>query len=979
MKKLKWLSFACALGLLIPLASCGVKSTETTSNLNDEVYRIYQLAQNSGYEGTYEEWLDSIKGEKGDNIELRVENGYIQWKATGETTWKNLISIEDLKGHDGSSGKDGLTPTITIDEEGYWVINGEASNVKALGETPTIEISEDGYWVLNNEKTETKAIGLDGNSYTIGEDGYWYLNGEKTEYKALGEDGETPEVTIGDNGNWYINGVDTGKQAEGKNGDNGENGSKVTIGEDGYWYIDGEKTEIVATAKDGTSYYVWIKYADTKPSFTTTLYDTPTEDTEYIGIYSGTSSTAPNSYSKYNWCKIKGNDATFPEANVTIELTVPSLLEEYGYSYSSLYHLSTVSVEDGKYFGFYTIPCSTWLDDKFPTVSPIDEDWFDGWYIKGTDKLVDKYTCIGGDVTIEPRWNEDLIQAEYDLSKNFTFSDVDGVFVSGFTGDYADIVLPNYYFKKGVPGISGSKIAKVTNLSGSFISNNDKIKSIYVGEYIESITSFVGGANLTSIVVDENNPYFDSRENCNAIINKSNDVIAICKTTILPNNMNSISITDNIESLTIPNGLDHFYSMSKRIINLYLPSSVKSLYTGATSNLYFDGTLAEWLEIDRKSGSSIYHLYVKNNGVYEEVKGEIVIPSDVTVLHNYALYGLPITKITFEGNITSIGKSALAYLNITEIDIPEGVTTISEGILSGCNYLETVKLPSTLKSCEIDPGWGEKLKNIYYNGSIASWCDIDFANHFSNPLDLASKGSFYIKNGENFEEVVDLVIPDTVTAIKPYAFVGANIQSLTMSNSVTTIGTESFANCCFMKNVTLSDNLTSIGFMAFQCSCQTGCNYTEYNGGLYLGSANNPYMFLFKTVENTTTFTLHKDCRFIRDYAFENATSLQQFNLEKGSCLKELSNAFSYCQSLRSIMISKDITFIKDGYDSHPSLKVVYYQGTEEEWNEITIKRNGAYNRITNATKYFYSEERPDEEGNYWHYDLDGVTPVIWS
>jgi len=51
----------------------------------------------------------------------------------------------------------------------------------------------------------------------------------------------------------------------------------------------------------------------------------------------------------------------------------------------------------------------------------------------------------------------------------------------------------------------------------------------------------------------------------------------------------------------------------------------------------------------------------------------------------------------------------------------------------------------------------------------------------------------------------------------------------------------------------------------------------------------------------------------------------------------------------------------------------VYYEGTEEEWARVNI--NNEYNAnkaLNNATKYFYSENEPTTEGNYWHY-VDGV------
>lgn len=53
------------------------------------------------------------------------------------------------------NGKDGITPTINAD--GYWVIDGVVTNIKASGSTPTVEINADGYWVINGEVTAIKA------------------------------------------------------------------------------------------------------------------------------------------------------------------------------------------------------------------------------------------------------------------------------------------------------------------------------------------------------------------------------------------------------------------------------------------------------------------------------------------------------------------------------------------------------------------------------------------------------------------------------------------------------------------------------------------------------------------------------------------------------------------------------------------------------------------------------------------------------
>ena len=57
-------------------------------------------------------------------------------------------------------------------------------------------------------------------------------------------------------------------------------------------------------------------------------------------------------------------------------------------------------------------------------------------------------------------------------------------------------------------------------------------------------------------------------------------------------------------------------------------------------------------------------------------------------------------------------------------------------------------------------------------------------------------------------------------------------------------------------------------------------------------------------------------------------------------------------------------------------LTSVYYEGTAEEWSAITV---GTHNDpLTSATRYYFSEEAPSDEGNYWHYDENGEI-AVWQ
>ena len=60
----------------------------------------------------------------------------------------------------------------------------------------------------------------------------------------------------------------------------------------------------------------------------------------------------------------------------------------------------------------------------------------------------------------------------------------------------------------------------------------------------------------------------------------------------------------------------------------------------------------------------------------------------------------------------------------------------------------------------------------------------------------------------------------------------------------------------------------------------------------------------------------------------------------------------------------------------------MYYKGTESDWSFVSKRLN--YD-LENTPIYFYSESEPAlnadgtaYDGNYWHYDTDGITPVVW-
>ena len=473
-------------------------------------------------------------------------------------------------------------------------------------------------------------------------------------------------------------------------------------------------------------------------------------------------------------------------------------------------------------------------------------------------------------------------------------------------------------------------------------------------------------------------------------------------------NIKSLDIPESVTSInsnTFHNMLYlEYLDLSKYSGSVYLYSSLfnlKKLSLGNSSNIIFNSFSAPFLEEITVSDTNPNY-FIKNNCLINNKNSS----------NNKTLYkGWDGANIPTDENITHINSYAFTNRNLpSNVVLPSTLTTLSSNAFYWVTGVESLTIPASVTSFNNSCLYNiESLKSLTIEGdsdhtSISNYSFNYYFRYLPNLENLSINKNFTSFNnynnynigiGGNTEDGVSISFGNLVNTM-PYGFlywtsgatntitqnltksifssnkgstIGETIRSLviprtkikeiTSWGNITTINNYAFYYCDY-KNIIIPNSITRINSCAYQYVYNTETVYYDANVTNITSYSN--YILCSSNMNPEATFTFGPNVTSIPSYLLGTSTNSNSYKtyfkhirFTENSQVTELPTYFTaYNNTLTDCLIPASVETIQsNAFSNCSSLETIYYEGSESDWNNITINDTSTY--LANANKVYFN------------------------
>ncbi|MCD8180422.1 MAG: leucine-rich repeat domain-containing protein [Firmicutes bacterium] len=454
---------------------------------------------------------------------------------------------------------------------------------------------------------------------------------------------------------------------------------------------------------------------------------------------------------------------------------------------------------------------------------------------------------IGGNVELFS--TVDGVTFEYDSSASTTTTRVVKVlynssyFTTGISGFEVQISVPTAYV---------TDISYTTNLSSSFTLSDSYSGGVY------TVTGTCGsnkvpsdGAlfTMTMTLAENETETFD---------------ISLTGDTYLSDTSTTVSLSNgmNSASLSITGWTQSGSGNTDGAITWTFANHVLTIYGDGTMSAYTAGT-APWYQYKDDITSIVFkqdNLY--NIGAYAfyglSNVTSVTFSDDIKTINDYAFAGCSALKsVTISNVVVGIGNYAFTGCStLTSVTVPSSVKSIGSGAFYGCTGLTSITLPFV--GSQVGSANNEDVFSYIFAGMVpSSLKSVTITNETKVP-----DNAF-----ENCSSIQSITINNSVTDIGSYAFSGCSaLKSFTIPSSVTEIKDYTFKNCTAITSISITDAITAIGEGAFY-----GCSSLN---AIYVPEITVVNDYTFYGCSSLTSIEIPTTVTSIGESVLEGCTSL---------------------------------------------------------------------------------------------------------